>query len=125
ASAACASALRVVKNCGDCPINRFELVKAVAAATAPEFGVVPGRMTEHSGRFGSIKVHGSYMIKFVCRDSSPLKVSRSGKVTPPKLTAGALPALSCQIAKWLTSAPPMPAMIWRTVKLDPFKAMVA
>src|SRR5438552_6861885 len=115
----------IAKNCGDCPINRFELVKAVAAATAPEVGVVPGRITEHSGRFESIKVHGSGMIKFVCRDSSPLKVSRWGKVTPPKLTAGALTALSCQIAKWLTLAPQMPAMIWRTVQLDAFKAMAA
>ena len=99
ASAAVARPCNVVRNAGVCPMKMFEFVNAANAATAPEFGVVPGLITEHGGRLGSMNAHGSGMIKFVWRDSSPSNVDRSGNVTPGTLTAGAFPALSCQMAK--------------------------
>lgn len=50
ASASLASRMAVVKNFGDWPANRLSAVKLLMVATAPEFTVEEGRMTEQSGR---------------------------------------------------------------------------
>ena len=61
-----------------------------------------GRITEHGGRSGLIKGHGSSMIKFAFKFSSMEEV-KSGKLTDTPVTGstavniGALPALSCQV----------------------------
>lgn len=81
--------MRRAWNWGGCPEKMFELVNAFSAATAPELAVVPGRITEQTGKLASMKAHGSGMMRFFCRDSSPLNDSRSGKVTPGTVTAGA------------------------------------
>ena len=49
-SALRASDISVWKNSGVCPVNKPELMNAVAAATAPAFCREVGRMTEQTGR---------------------------------------------------------------------------
>src|SRR5919106_4609079 len=59
ASAAFARATTASKKAFDWPSNRPELTRPVAAATAPAFSMLRGRMTEQSGRSGRRNVQGS------------------------------------------------------------------
>src|SRR4051794_9648573 len=120
ASAAFANEPNREKNAADCPAKSPESVRALTAATAPAFAVEAGRITEQIGRVGSMNWHGSGITRLFWRNSSPLKSSMSGNVTPGTLTAGALPALSCQMVKCATSDPPIPARIFKTDPLDAF-----
>src|SRR4051794_22431051 len=63
-SAAFARLAIVRKKALDWPLNRFDLVKAVAAATAPALAVDEGRITAQLGRSSRRKVHGRGMTRF-------------------------------------------------------------
>src|ERR1700720_4840416 len=112
ASAACASAAMVEKNCEDWPMNSPSAAKPWTVATAPKIAglVETGRMIETAGNlsFRSRNGHGSGMIKLGWR-SSPL--GDKLKSRPPNVTLlggeNALPALSCQVWKCMVSLGPM------------------
>ncbi len=89
-------------------------------------------MTEHFGRLLRMKSVGSGMIRLVWKSSPPKGGAfRSGNVTPVSGSftpargwATALPALSCQTAKWFTSVPPMLTTIRSTSRLVTFRLIV-
>ena len=130
ASAAWARRISVRKKAGVCPWNRLSAVSARTAATAPEFCVVEGRITEQAGSPLSRKSQGSGKIRLVW-NSSLSRAFRSGKwvpvsgsVTPASGCATAFPALSCQTAKWSTSTPPIETMIRSTSSDEAFRLIV-
>src|SRR4051794_41968811 len=69
ASAAWARCISVRKKAGVCPWNRLSAVSARTAATAPEFCVVEGRVTEQAGSPLSRKAQGSGKIRVVWNNS--------------------------------------------------------
>ena len=61
-SASSAKSNKTLKNSLLCPLNRPDLVKPVAAATAPAFAVEVGRITEHNGSLVLMNLQGRGMI---------------------------------------------------------------
>lgn len=117
ASASSARSCMKAKNPADWPRKRPMSVKNLTTPLAI-FSVSVGRITEHGGRSGLMKGHGSGMIRFALRSS--LAEVRSGKLTDTAVTGstavnlGALPALSCQVWKCMVSVGPILIRIRRT-----------
>src|SRR5258708_7843190 len=97
ASAASASCWRTAKNSFDWPMNSPSSVKALSAPMAAPF-VSVGRMIETGGNVRRRKMVGSGMIRLLWT-ASGAGATRFGNINPlvGSVTAGALPALSCQV----------------------------
>jgi len=101
ASAFTAKSCRIVKNSGGWPMNSPPAVQALTVATAPPLppGSV-GRIIETTGNLRLRKTVGSGMIRLVWKSSPPKgEALRFGNTNPlmGSVSAGALPALSCQV----------------------------
>src|SRR5207253_9700840 len=101
ASASLASSCRAAKNAGGWPRNSPSAVRILTVAMAAPT-VAVGRMIDTAGNVRLRKAVGSGMIRLVWKSSPPKGAAlRSGKTSPlvGSVSAGALPALSCQVWK--------------------------
>src|SRR6266566_6401503 len=90
-------------NSCECPMNSPSTVKDLIVATAPPLPAIRvGRMIETAGNLRLRKIVGSGMIRLVWNSSPPKGAAfRLGNPNPlvGSVSAGALPALSCQVWK--------------------------
>src|SRR6266404_2810085 len=120
-SACVASAFSSAKNALDWPVKSpLAVRKRTAPIAAPCVSVV--RTIEQTGKLRLRKTVGSGMIRLAWRSSFPANggFERSGNTSPlvGSVTAGALPALSCQTWKCRASVGPMLSRMRNTSTLE-------